>query len=135
MLKVCIDLNLQRIHVKVDGGFIELAIKAIGYLPFFLACIIFRLFALSLLLAYLTFWTLIPLAVVILINLAYEKKRLVSINLYLFKYLFDFMGLFELNKKKPLIFLSRHFHSTAWTSSFICPFLPAFFSSDALDDW
>ena len=75
MLKVCIDLNLQRIHVKVDGGFIELAIKAIGYLPFFLACIIFRLFALSLLLAYLTFWTLIPLAVVILINLAYEKKR------------------------------------------------------------
>ena len=75
MLKVCIDLNLQRIHVQQGFKIMELLSRAFAYIQFFASSAFFRLFAISLLLTYVTFWTIIPVGIVFMANLLYAKKR------------------------------------------------------------
>ena len=60
MLKVCIDLNLQRIHVQQGSKIMVLLGRTFVYIQFFAASAFFRLFAISLLLTYITFWTIFP---------------------------------------------------------------------------
>ena len=75
MLKVCIDLNLQRIHVQQGSKIMVLLGRAFVYIQFFAASAFFRLFSISLLLTYITFWTIIPVGIVFVANLIYAKKR------------------------------------------------------------
>ena len=74
MLKVCVDLNLLAIHVK-DCNKRTLASSAFIYIPFFVATAIYRLFSISILITYLNFWAVLPVAFVIGMNIWYGIKK------------------------------------------------------------
>ena len=75
MLKTCIGLNLQEIHVKPGSKFLTFLDRAFVYIPFFVACAFFRLSAISLLLTYITYWTLVPVTINFFANLYYGISR------------------------------------------------------------
>ena len=75
MLKTCVGLNLQRIHIEPDSSFITFLGPATNYLPFFLANAFFRLSSISLLLTYIHYFTLVPVVIIFFANLYYGKTR------------------------------------------------------------
>ena len=74
MLKVCVDLNLLRIHMK-DSNIRKLAGVAFVYIPFFIATAIFRLSSISILMAYAHFGAILPVAFVIGMNILYARQK------------------------------------------------------------
>ena len=75
MLKTCVGFNLQGIHIKPGSNFFTFLDRAFVYIPFFVASAFFRLSAISLLMTYITYWTLVPMAIIFLANLYYGKTR------------------------------------------------------------
>ena len=74
MLKVCVDLNLLRIHMK-DSNIRKLAGLAFIYLPFFITNAMFRLSAISILITYINYLAILPVVFVIGMNILYAKKK------------------------------------------------------------
>ena len=74
MLKVCVDLNLLRIHLK-DSNIRKLAGLAFVYLPFFITNAMFRLSAISILITYINYLAILPVVFVIGMNILYAKKK------------------------------------------------------------
>ena len=74
MLKVCVDLNLLRIHMK-DSNIRKLAGLAFVYIPFFISTAIFRLSAISILMTYFHYLAIIPVALVIVMNILYGRRK------------------------------------------------------------
>ena len=74
MLKVCVDLNLLRIHMK-DSNIRKLAGLAFIYLPFFITNAMFRLSAISILITYIHYFAFLPVVFVIGMNILYAKKK------------------------------------------------------------
>ena len=75
MLKTCIGLNLQGIHFEQGSNLVTILDRVFVYIPFFIASAFFRLSAISLLLTYITYWTLIPITVTFIANLYYGIAR------------------------------------------------------------
>ena len=75
MLNTCVGLNLKRIHIEPDSNFIRFLDLATIYLPFFLVNAFFRLSAISLLLTYIHYFTLVPVMIIFFANLYYGKTR------------------------------------------------------------
>ena len=77
MLKVCVDLNLLKIHVKDsdDSKYRKLAGVTFVHIPVFVATAIYRLSALSILIAYVNYPIVLPVAFVIIMNIVYGGKK------------------------------------------------------------
>lgn len=76
ILKTCVDLNIVRIHLQEGCKFVKLARRAIVFLPYFMISTIFRLYSISLLMAYAKMWILLPaVSIAFLLNLIYGSKR------------------------------------------------------------
>ena len=75
LLKTCVGLNLQEIHIESGSKFLTFLDRALVYIPFFIASAIFRLSAISLLMNYITYWTLVPITIIFFANLYYGKTR------------------------------------------------------------
>ena len=80
MLKVCVDLNLLKIHVKDkthanDSNKCKLLSVAFIYIPFFVATAMYRLYAISILMTYANYGAVFPVAFVIGMNVLYGKKK------------------------------------------------------------
>ena len=75
MLKTCVSVNLQWIHVKEGSNFYTFVERAFAYIPFFASNAFFRFSAISLLMTYTTYWTFIPVTIIFLVNLIYGYTR------------------------------------------------------------
>ena len=75
ILKASVDINMMRIHLNEGAPLGSLGAKAFIYMPFFVATGLFRLSALSLILTYLNYWTVIIVATIIVANLVYGYKK------------------------------------------------------------
>ena len=77
MLKVCVDLNLLKIHVKDsdDSKYRKLAGATFIHIPVFVATAIYRLSALSILITYANYPIVLTVAFVIIMNIVYGGKK------------------------------------------------------------
>ena len=74
MLKMCVDLNLLKIHLK-GSDFWKLANTAVIYVPFFIISAMFRMTALSILITYASYLGFISVVLIIGINIKYGREK------------------------------------------------------------
>ena len=75
IVKTCADLNIVRIHIQEGYNFVQFAGRSLIFTPFFVSSAIFRISAISILLAYFRETTILPIAIIFSANIIYGYKR------------------------------------------------------------